>query len=132
MLKYLLVAFFFVPIITFGQTTDSLQTYETSLLGDQRVKNLLQRHINLNKEKGVMGWRLQIFSNTDREKAQEVRTRFLQNFPEIRAYLTHKAPYFKVVVGNFHTKLQAKKVQSEISSKFRCYIVPSKVIIFKD
>ena len=81
---------------------------------DKKVRALLNRHIKLNKQAGLMGWRLQIFSDTDREKAQKRRQKFLLDFPEISAYLTHKEPYFKVTIGNFYTKLQAKKVKNEI------------------
>ena len=46
------------------------------------------------------------------------------------AYLTHKEPYFKVTIGNFYTKLQAKKVKNEIRKKYNSYIVPSKIVIY--
>ena len=75
---------------------------------------------------------LQIYSDTEREKAQEVRIKFLQNFPEVKAYMSHKSPYFKVVIGNFYTKLQAKKVQNEIQNKYNCYIVPSEIELITD
>ena len=132
MLKHLCILFVCFPVFLIGQTSDSLQTNETFLLGDERVQILHERHIKLNKEKGVMGWRLQIYSDTNREKAQEVRINFLRNFPKIKAYMTHKAPYFKVVIGNFYTKLQAKKVQNKIKGKYNCYIVPSEIELITD
>ena len=116
-----------------GQNTDSLQLNETTLLGEEKVQELLDRHIKLNKtEEGLMAWRLQIYSDTDREKAQEVRTKFMQDFPEIPAYLDHIEPYFKVVIGNFYTKLQAKKVKNEIRKKYHSYLVPSEIKLSTD
>ena len=132
MIKQLYILFICLPIFLIGQNTDSLHITQTTLLGDRKVEVLHERYIKLNKEKGVMGWRLQIYSDTEREKAQEVRIKFLQNFPEVKAYMSHKSPYFKVVIGNFYTKLQAKKVQNEIQNKYNCYIVPSEIELITD
>jgi len=132
MIKQLYILFICLPIFLIGQNTDSLHITQTTLLGDRKVEVLHERYIKLNKEKGVMGWRLQIYSDTEREKAQEVRIKFLQNFPEVKAYLSHKSPYFKVIIGNFYTKLQAKKVQNEIQNKYNCYIVPSEIELITD
>ena len=130
MLKHLIPILLFSPFFIFGQNTDSLQTSTTKIEMDKKVRALLNRHIKLNKQAGLMGWRLQIFSDTDREKAQKRRQKFLLDFPEISAYLTHKEPYFKVTIGNFYTKLQAKKVKNEIRKKYNSYIVPSEIVIY--
>ena len=130
MLKHLIPILLFSPFFIFGQNTDSLQTSTTKIEMDKKVRALLNRHIKLNKQAGLMGWRLQIFSDTDREKAQKRRQKFLLDFPEISAYLTHKEPYFKVTIGNFYTKLQAKKVKNEIRKKYNSYIVPSEILIY--
>ena len=130
MLKRLIPILLFSPFFIFGQNTDSLQTSAAKIQMDKKVGALLNRHIKLNKQTGLMGWRLQIFSDIDREKAQERRKNFLLDFPEIPAYLTHKEPYFKVTIGNFYTKLQAKKVKNEIKKKYNSYIVPSKIVIY--
>ena len=130
MLKHLIPILLFSPFFIFGQNTDSLQTSTAKIEMDKKVGALLNRHIKLNKQTGLMGWRLQIFSDIDREKAQERRKNFLLDFPEIPAYLTHREPYFKVTIGNFYTKLQAKKVKNEIRKKYNSYIVPSEIVIY--
>ena len=130
MLKRLIPFLLFSPFFIFGQNTDSLQTSATKIEMDEKVGALLNRHIKLNRQTGLMGWRLQIFSDTNREKAQKRRRRFLLEFPEIPVYLTHKEPYFKVTIGNFYTKLQAKKVKNEIRKKYTSYIVPSEIVIY--
>ena len=63
-------------------------------------------------------------------QAQKKRKYFMLDFPEIPAYLTHKEPYFKVTIGNFYTKLQAKKVKHEIRKKYNSYIVPSRIVAY--
>ncbi len=130
MLKRLIPILLFSPFFIFGQNTDSLQTSAAKIEMDEKVGALLNRHIKLNKQTGLMGWRLQIFSDIDREKAQKRRKNFLLDFPKIPTYLTHKEPYFKVTIGDFYTKLQAKKVKNEIREKYNSYIVPSKIVIY--
>ena len=129
MLKKIFYIFLFFPFFTFSQSVDTLQNSRAKIEMEEKVEALLNRHIKLNNQKGLMGWRLQIFSDTDREKAQKRRKQFLLDFPEIPAYLSHKEPYFKVTIGNFYTKLEAKKVKQEISKKYNSYIVPSEIVI---
>ena len=130
MLKRLILILLFSPFFIFGQNTNSSQTSAVKIEMDEKVGALLNRHIKLNKQTGLMGWRLQIFSDTDREKAQKRRKTFLLDFPEIPAYLTHKEPYFKVIIGNFYTKLQAKKIKNDIRKKYHSYIVPSEIVTY--
>ena len=129
MLKKIIPFLFLFPLFVAGQNADSLKNTATKIVMEEKVEALLNRHIKLNNQKGLMGWRLQIFSDTDREKAQKRRKQFLLDFPEIPAYLSHKEPYFKVTIGNFYTKLEAKKVKQEISKKYNSYIVPSEIVI---
>lgn len=129
MLRKTFYFFFFFPFFAFSQSVDTLQNSRAKIEMEEKVEALLNRHIKLNNQKGLMGWRLQIFSDTDREKAQKRRKQFLLDFPEIPAYLSHKEPYFKVTIGNFYTKLEAKKVKQEISKKYNSYIVPSEIVI---
>ena len=136
MYKSLLTFFLFSPLFTFGQTntkTDSVETAVTNIVTEKKVGELLNRHIKINKKrKGILGWRLQIHSDTDREKAKKVRLIFMLKFPEIHAYLDHKEPYFKVTVGDFYTRLEALKVQNEIRRRYASYIVPSIINITED
>ena len=119
-----------LPFFVFGQNTDSLQNSRSKIVMEEKVEALLKRHIKLNKQKGLMGWRLQIFSDTYRVKAQIKRRQFLLDFPEIPAYLSHQEPYFKVTIGNFYSKLEAKKIKAEIRKKYNAYIVPSEIVIY--
>lgn len=129
MLRKTFYFFFFFPFFAFSQSVDTLQNSRAKIEMEEKVEALLNRHIKLNNQKGLMGWRLQIFSDTDREKAQKRRKQFLLDFPEIPAYLSHKEPYFKVTIGNFYTRLEAKKLKQEISKKYNSYIVPSEIVI---
>ncbi|HJN64297.1 MAG: SPOR domain-containing protein [Flavobacteriales bacterium] len=136
MIKYLFTIFLFSSFYAIGQTnskTDSTESAITNIEMEEKVGELLDRHIKLNKKrKGMLGWRLQIHSDTDREKAKKIRISFMLKFPEIPAYLVHKEPYFKVTVGDFYTRLEALKVQNEIRRRYTSYIVPSNINLADD
>ena len=136
MIKYLFTIFLFSSFCAIGQTnskTDSTESAITNIEMEEKVGELLDRYIKLNKKrKGILGWRLQIHSDTDREKAKKIRISFMLKFPEIHAYLDHKEPYFKVTVGDFYTRLEALKVQNEIRRRYTSYIVPSNINITED
>ena len=76
MSKRLIIILLFSPFFIFGQNTYSLQASATKIEMDAKIGALLNRHIKLNKQAGLIGWRLQIFSDTNREKAQKRRKKF--------------------------------------------------------
>tara|TARA_B100000497_G_C7673095_1_gene406292 strand:- start:1539 stop:1946 length:408 start_codon:yes stop_codon:yes gene_type:complete len=96
---------------------------------DSRIDSLISKQIQINSlKKGVDGFRVQIHHNQSqsREESQKVRARFSQDFPHLKTYLEFKSPYYKIQVGDFITRIEAYKVQKEISKKYRgTYIVPS-------
>jgi hypothetical protein len=96
---------------------------------DSRIDSLVSKQIQINSlKKGVDGFRVQIHHNQSqsREESQKVRARFSQDFPHLKTYLEFKSPYYKIQVGDFITRIEAYKVQKEISKKYRgTYIVPS-------
>ncbi|MCX6250231.1 MAG: SPOR domain-containing protein [Bacteroidetes bacterium] len=85
---------------------------------DDRVDLLVQKHIQINQNKqGIAGYRIQIFfdsGNNSKTKAQGIYEEFIGKYPGIGAYLTFKAPNYKVRVGDFRTKLDAQRFLNEI------------------
>ena len=68
----------FSSFCAIGQTnskTDSTESAITNIEMEEKVGELLDLHIKLNKKrKGILGWRLQIHSDTDREKAKKIKS----------------------------------------------------------
>jgi hypothetical protein len=96
-----------------------------NLKQDQRLTNMLQRHIENNRLKeGIEGWRVEIFfvsasSTPDaRDKALRVKQDFLSRYPDINVHIQFIAPDFKVRVGDFRTKSEALKLKKEISGTY--------------
>ncbi len=111
----------FLPIQLFAQDAINI-TYEKGVL------DLIEKYKKIQKEtyqyeRGVEGWRIQIaFANKESQIAPK-HIEFLKKYPEIPIYLTYKAPYYRLRIGNFRTKIEAERIKNEISKDYRGYIV---------
>jgi hypothetical protein len=86
---------------------------------DSRVTKLQKQYIELNKIKqSSAGYRIQIHFGNEREKAKDIKTKFLQAFPDIPAYDSYQSPNFRVRVGDYRSKLEASKYLKQISGSF--------------
>lgn len=82
------------------------------------------------------GYRIQIIALTGDNAKTRVENEFQQfvaKFPEIPAYLSFIAPYFRIRVGNFFTRLQAYKSLLEIQQAYPdSYIISDKIQYLND
>ena len=75
---------------------------------------------NRNKEK-IPGYRIRIFSdlgNTAREESMNAVYKFKKQFPQIEVYRKYISPYYKVYVGDFRTRLEAKLFLNKVREYF--------------
>ncbi|MEO0312275.1 MAG: hypothetical protein RIQ89_1932 [Bacteroidota bacterium] len=96
---------------------------------DERMAGLLQRKVEYNKlNQTTLGFRVQLYFGVNRPKASELRMLFQTKFPDISSYITYEAPYFKVRVGDFTTRLEATGCLNIVQKEFtNCFIVPDQV-----
>ena len=103
------------------------------IVGDRKVTDLVNTHVEFNERvKTIPGFRIQIASETgsnSKAKAFSVKEKFLQEYPEISAYLVFDEPNFKVKVGDFITKLDAFVFMQKIKSQYPCTIIKDNVYI---
>jgi hypothetical protein len=104
---------------------------------DLRIDSLLSRHIAANsKLEGIRGYRIQIYRGSHRrarEEANETKSEFISEFPEIESYLQFANPnIFKLLAGNYRTRHDAYPDLQRIKKKFpNAYIAPD-IIEFPD
>jgi hypothetical protein len=125
--------FIFFGNLTFAQIPafpdDSLKQDATLLEkgnilieGDGRIGELEERYKQINeKEQKINGYRIQIFSNSGTQsfdQATEVQTEFLKIYPEIKSYIIHQKPRFKVRIGDYRTRLDAERFYIELKENF--------------
>ena len=72
----------------------------------------------------IKGYRIQIISSSTKATVDSERGRFMSQNTGESSYTDYKAPNFKLLVGNFRTKLDAQRFQQQISNVF-----PNTIII---
>ena len=76
------------------------------------------------------GYRVLIYNGPDREKAIQVKTEFMRNFPGIRTYVSYVSPGYRVKVGNYRHREEALGMYKEAKDIYGpCVIVPDMITI---
>ena len=98
---------------------------------NQYIDSVITKKNNSNRiSNSISGFRIQLFSGNERANANAIKTKFLKLYPNQPAYISYQQPYFKIRVGNFRTKLEAKIFYNTIKSEFSdCIIVTDKIAL---
>lgn len=96
----------------------SADTGKVELVQEYKIKELVNKHVEINSKAPIKGYRIKIHFGSDKNKAKEVKAKFISKFPDIAAYEKYDQPNFNIRVGDFRTKLEAYKVLKEIQVEF--------------
>jgi hypothetical protein len=143
---YLLILIFISSNFIFAQQTtiDLLETGifpeavsggNVNITQDQRLQTIINNHIAANKERPLKGYRVQIYFGSGAKakgKAEILKKEFLTEFSDMEAYLEYDAPYFKVKVGNFRSKMDAEKFKKTIETDYEKIFVVEEEIEFPE
>ncbi len=117
-----------LKVLTDEEKDDQVYIEVDSLLVANYYK-LITENTNI---KGIPGYRIRIFSESGlgaKEQQQQMRARFLSEFPGIDAYHKYDEPFFKVYVGDCRTKSEVLKLYDMIKVRFpNPIIVPDYII----
>lgn len=99
---------------------------EVHVFQDEKIETLFLKNIRKkNSSSQIPGYRIRIYSNlgqSAREGSLDAESKFNEEYPDIPVYRMYEAPYFKVYVGDFRTKIEAhrflKKVRKLFSDAF--------------
>tara|TARA_B100002019_G_C21152214_1_gene538838 strand:- start:1 stop:360 length:360 start_codon:yes stop_codon:yes gene_type:complete len=105
------------------------QKGQITIDADPRIDSLMMQQTEINYQKdGVSGFRIQIKNTTTQKDANALRARFSRDFPELKSYLRYNAPYYKIRIGDYLTKLEAQKDLIKIKTKYKgAYPVPCSI-----
>ncbi|MGB4776605.1 MAG: SPOR domain-containing protein [Daejeonella sp.] len=110
--------FFCIP--AFAQKSGTVE-----VIKDPQIDSLIAKRARLNKPVGkspatisTAGFRIQLFSGSDRNKAFAEQTRFKSLYPKINSYISYTEPNYKLRVGDFRTRLEAEKVMNELKKDY--------------
>ncbi len=104
-----------------AQSTGSVVVHK-----DPRVDVLLKKQAEVNnlstrnssKRRFAKGYRVMVANTTNRNEAMAARTKILTYYPELKPYLHHQSPYFRITAGNFLTRAEAVAYQKRMSNIF--------------
>ncbi|MFN3528823.1 MAG: SPOR domain-containing protein [Bacteroidia bacterium] len=98
---------------------------------DPQLNKQLEKHKETNrKQPTVAGFRVQVYSGSNRQQAMLIRTEVLENYPEYAAYLIYKQPNFRVRVGDFKNRFEAQKLLDALKPMYPAsFIVPDEVLL---
>lgn len=136
----LTIAVFLTTIICYSQNpavsdTAGKKKDSTSVIvhKDHRLTLLVRKQATINEvtsresKRTDKGFRLMIISTSNREEALAAKTKVYTYFPELKAYLWHQSPYYKVKAGNFRDREDAESYRRRLNTYF-----PKGVFIMKD
>jgi hypothetical protein len=118
-----IVLFFSVPL--FAQNKGAV-----TVIKDPLIDSLIAKRIELNKSKPTttnpvskaivsdIGYRVQVFYGSDRKQAFSEQSKFKTLYPKLRTYITYKEPNYYLRVGDFRTRMEAMKLQTELKANF--------------
>ena len=79
------------------------------------INFLLNAHYDKNKNCDVAeGYRVQIMNNSNRDEVYAKKAEVYGHFTAFKGYIIYDQPYYKLRIGDFQTKLEARKYLDEI------------------
>lgn len=125
MKKLLLCCSLFLSLHLFAQNVQSSgDTNNVIIHKDPRIDLLVSKQAQINEEttresrRTSKGYRLMIISTSNRDEAIAAKTTVYTYFPELKAYLWHQSPYYKVKAGDFKERKEAEEYQKRLNVYF--------------
>ena len=119
-----LLAAVFSALNCLSQDTTGVDTNTVLVHKDPRIDLLVTKQAQINEEtsrdsrKTAKGFRLMIISTNNRDEAISAKAKVYTYFPELKAYLWHQSPYYKVKAGNFKDRKEAEAYQKRLNVYF--------------
>ncbi len=85
---------------------------------DPEIRRIIDQYAATNRMYPMTeGWRIQLIAATDRNQMEQVKQKFMRDFPSIPVDWIHASPYYKLRAGAFQTKLDASKILHKIKKR---------------
>ncbi|NHA05418.1 SPOR domain-containing protein [Mucilaginibacter sp. HC2] len=125
---------FFVLVIASTHTFAQQARGKVEVVRDPLVDTLIAKRYEMSSAAGVSspiasyGYRVQIFSGSNRKDAYSAQARLQSQYPELRTYIIYNEPNFKVRAGDFRTRLEAQKLMQDLRASFSSLFIISEKI----
>ena len=122
----LISTFFAFALALQAQTDKANVVYHTTALDSLVTYN----HAFNYSQTSLDGWRIQIYSGTGasaKNDSQTAKRQVLEAYPAVRTYGTYNAPSWRVRVGDFRFRSEARPLLVKLRRQFPgCYLVKDK------
>jgi hypothetical protein len=120
------LSIFLLVLLCFKITFAQGRTGHVEIIQDERIGRLAEKHKALNeRQSDIDGYRIQIFfdsGNNSKKKTSDAMQRFMEKYPDTKAYISFKEPYYRVRVGNFRSLIESegflKIIQADYPNAF--------------
>lgn len=104
----------------FAQGTTTIQVNDKVTISSKADLNfLLDAHYDKNLHSDlVQGYRIQIMNSSNREDVYAKKAEVYGSFSKFKGYIVYDQPYYKLRIGDFETKLEARKFLDEVITTF--------------
>lgn len=130
-MKYI-ASVLFILLTQSGQAQPAASPDSTGVrvFEDPRFRLIVNQPVKTRPAHGkAKGFRVQIYSGNDRNRANSVKLEFLRLYPEYRAYLVYHRPQFRVRVGDFVSRGDASAFVRQLGGRYMAMIVPDVINI---
>lgn len=123
--------FFMIWFLSFH--ADAQTRGKLEIVKDARIDTFAAKRAGLIKLVGTEatsanGYRVQIYTGTDRRGAYDAQAKFHEQFPDVHTYVIYSEPNFKVRAGDFRTRLEAEKMEEDLKKSFSgMFIITEKI-----
>ncbi len=108
---------------------------QVDIVKDHRLDLLIEKQEELNKKvylennRTASGYRILVTNTNNRQKAMDVKSTLMRDFPEHKTYLIYQSPYFKIHIGNFRSRADAESLRKQINRLYPTgvIIIPSTI-----
>ena len=109
-----------VFLSAFAKAQSVKDTGNVKYVQDVRVVEMMNKKTQINEKKDgkIAGFRVQIHFGSDSDVAKNIKSKFLQKFDSVAAYMRYDQPNFKIRVGDYRSRLDAYRFYKMISADF--------------
>jgi len=118
-MKKVVYTFILFSLIISGNLFSQINVIKDSRIDDKVAQKA---------QKQILGYRVQICFESNKEIVDQVRAKFITQFPKIDTYITFEAPNFNLKVGDFRTQIEAEKIKEKIAADYSITIVHKELI----
>lgn len=95
---------------------------KVTVIQEDKIDQLAVKYRQLSRQNPFTdGYRIQLFSESgtnSKNRAMAAKDNFQAAYPGVKAYLSYKAPNYRVRAGNFHTLIEAAGFLKEIGENY--------------